>query len=564
MVLTSFFEVISIGAVIPFLSVLTAPEKIYTHELAVFFVQTLQIKEPLDMLLPFTLLFVIAVIFSGLARISLLWAQTQISMNIAADFSVRVYEDALYQPYSLHISQNSSEILAGSQKAKDLVGTLIQPILIILSSILIFFAVMGTLLFIQPAIAISVFLSFAIIYVAVVLITKQRIFKNSKIISVHHGNVSKAIQEGLGNIRDVLIDGTQPIYSRIYQKALIPMQAAQASNQVVGAIPRYGTEALGMVLIATLAYVLATGNGATNGWMVNSIPILGSMALGAQRLLPILQQVYNAYITIKGNQISTQDALNLLYQSSIPKYAHGSPAKPIPFEKTIFLKDIGFRYTPQGPLVLKNLSLEIIKGSRVGFIGITGSGKSTLMDVLMGLLIPTNGELQIDGRVICHRDTRAWQLHISHVPQSIFLADISIAENIAIGVSPEKINLELVKIAADKAQISETIEGWEDQYSTIVGERGVRLSGGQRQRIGIARAIYKRADVIILDEATSALDDKTEATVMQSIENLGSHITVLMIAHRLSTLKKCDRIFELEKGRIKSIGTYEQMITKRS
>jgi ATP-binding cassette, subfamily B, bacterial PglK len=557
MILASFAEVLTIGAVLPFLGVLTAPEKIFAYEFAQPFIAILQIQSTQELLLPITIIFMLAALVSGCTRLALLWVQTRLSMAIGADFSVQVYERTLYQPYSMHVSRNSSEILAGARKAEGLVGGIIQPVLLVISSTVILLAVIATLLAIQPVIALAAFLGFGLIYAVVVSITKRRIAHNSQTIAAQQGKLNKAIQEGLGGIRDVLIDGTQPVYSKLYKDAFLPWQRALASNQVVGASPRFGVEALGMVLIAGLAYVLAAAGGVAGG-ATNAIPVLGVLALGAQRLLPVLQQIYNAYITIKGNQASTQDALDLLDQP-MPEHAHAHSPRPLAFDTSITLKDLGFRYNPQGPWVLRHLNLEIPKGSRVGFVGVTGSGKSTLLDLVMGLLTPTEGELLIDNTALTPQNTRAWQAHISHVPQAIFLSDTSIAENIAFGVPPDQIDLHRVKQAAQQAQIAQTIEGWRNSYDTLVGERGVRLSGGQRQRIGIARALYRRANVIIFDEATSALDNETEAAVMQAVETLGRDITILIIAHRLTTLRNCDRIVELASGGIKVIGGYEQM-----
>jgi ATP-binding cassette subfamily B protein len=559
MVVASFAEVVGIGAVLPFLGALTAPEKMYAHDLAQPFIHVLRIQSAQELLLPFTLVFVMAAILCGLSRITLLWAQTRLAMGIGGDLSILVYERTLYQPYSLHISRNSSEILAGARKADNLVSYIIQPVLIVISSTFILVAVIATLLAIEPVIAVSAFTGFGLIYAAVIVITKRRITNNSKIIAAHESRVTKAIQEGLGGIRDVLIDGTQPVYSKLYRDAFMPMQAALASNTVVGLSPRFGVEALGMVLIASLAYAMASVVGLERG-IDNAIPLLGALALGTQRLLPVLQQIYYAYITIQGNQGSTEDALDLLEQP-MPAWAHTQVTRePLAFETVITLKDVGFRYSSQGSCVLRQINLQIPKGSRVGFVGVTGSGKSTLLDIIMGLLTPTEGELLIDGLAVNQQNTRAWQAHISHVPQQIFLADTSIAENIAFGVPTELIDLERVELVAHRAQIAQTIEGWDKGYNTPVGEHGVRLSGGQRQRIGIARALYRRTDVIIFDEATSALDNETEASVMRTLETLGREITILIIAHRLSTLKNCDRVVQLEEGGIRSVGAYKELL----
>jgi len=248
----------------------------------------------------------------------------------------------------------------------------------------------------------------------------------------------------------------------------------------------------------------------------------------------------------------------------LPSHANQPIVEALPFSKRISLRQLAFRYGPDSPCVIKDLNFTIDKGSRVGFIGVTGSGKSTLLDIVMGLLEPTLGTLEVDGTPVTPINNRAWQRHIAHVPQAIFLADSTIEENIAFGVPKDQIDFARVLKAAQQAQIDETIETWEKQYQTVIGERGIRLSGGQRQRIGIARALYKEADVIIFDEATSALDNETERSVMQAIEGLSRDLTVLIIAHRLTTLKGCTQIVELGGGAIKLIGTYEEIVKQAS
>jgi ATP-binding cassette subfamily B protein len=325
---------------------------------------------------------------------------------------------------------------------------------------------------------------------------------------------------------------------------------------IVGASPRFLIEALGMALIAVLAYTMAQRPEGLTG----AIPVLGALALGAQRLLPVLQLAYGNFSSIRGNRAIFEDVIDLLDQP-MPTEELGV-VKPITFERDIKLNNLSFQYTKQAPMVLKNVDITITKGSRVGFIGSTGSGKSTLIDLVMSLLKPTHGSLDIDGQAITTSNHRAWHAHLAHVPQSIFLADSSIAENIAFGVPKPLINMRSVQIAAQQAQIAQTIEGWQEGYETFVGERGVRLSGGQRQRIGIARALYKQANVIIFDEATSALDNETEREVMQAIDSLGSDLTVMIVAHRLSTLKHCSHIVELKNGQVVRQGQYDEIVLK--
>jgi len=304
-----------------------------------------------------------------------------------------------------------------------------------------------------------------------------------------------------------------------------------------------------------MAYLLATRPGGLD----SAIPLIGTLALAAQRMLPLLQQAYSGWSSIRGSQAGLSDALELLEQP-LPSYTNAPSARPLAFQQEITFDQVGFRYAENQPWVLQDLSLTIPRKARIGFIGATGAGKSTLLDIVMGLLTPSEGTLKIDGIIINTKDCRSWQTHIAHVPQSIFLTDASVSENIAFGVPLDQIDYSKICRVAQSAQIADTIESWPNGYETVVGERGVRLSGGQRQRIGIARALYKEADIIVFDEATSALDSDTEHTVMDSINNLGSDLTILIVAHRLTTLRDCTQVVELAGGRVKRIGTYQEIV----
>ena len=363
---------------------------------------------------------------------------------------------------------------------------------------------------------------------------------NSAQMAKEQTQVVKALQEGLGGIRDVLLDGTQPAYCHIYQRADAPLRRAQASITFISQSPRFVMESIGMVLFAALALGMTHGSVG----VLTALPILGALALGAQRLLPALQQGYAAWSSIIGYQSSTQEVLELLDQPLPPEASQPLPA-PLPFKKSIQFDSVKFRYTAESPWVLEDLSFNIPKGTRVGFVGKTGSGKSTCLDLLMGLLLPLSGRISVDGTVLDQRNLRSWQRNIAHVPQAIYLADTSLAENIAFGVAPEKIDMKRVREAARQAHIADFIESSPQGYQALVGERGIRLSGGQRQRIGIARALYKQAAVLVFDEATSALDHETEKAVMEAIEGLSADLTILIIAHRLTTLKKCTEIIDL-------------------
>lgn len=556
MLFVSFAEIVSIGAVLPFIGVLTAPERVFTHPSAQPIFEQLGFSTPKQILLPLTILFSVAVLIAGAMRLLLLWASTRLSFAIGADLSISIYSRTLYQPYAIHCARNSSEVINGiSGKANGLIYSTIVPILTLISSSVILITILVAILAVEPVIAIAGFIGFGLIYLLIIGSTRHQLQSDSEKIANESTHVIKSLQEGLGGIRDVLIDGSQSTYCQIYRNADLPLRRAQGNQLFIGTSPRYAIEAMAMLLIAVLAYALASQADSIS----KAIPILGALALGAQRLLPVLQQAYASWSSIQGGQASLYDSLELLDQP-LPEYVNQPISQALPFQQEIRLRKINFRYSSQGPDVLTEIDLKISKGSRVGFIGASGSGKSTLLDIVMGLLQPTKGTLEIDGVVVSPLNNRAWQLHIAHVPQAIFLTDSTIAENIAFGVPKDQIDQQRVRLAAEQAQIADTIESWSEQYETHVGERGIRISGGQRQRIGIARALYKRADVIIFDEATSALDNETEQAVMEAIEKLGSDLTVLIIAHRLTTLKNCTRVIELGGGYIQQSGSYSDVV----
>lgn len=546
MILASIAEVVSIGAVLPLLAALTEPEKLFNHSTVQPLVRYLDTSEPRDLLLPLTVLFIAATIFSSALRMTLMWLQIRLGHAIGADLSFSAYQRALYQPYQTHLSRNSSQIVAGIYgKVNDVLNQTIMPWMAMISGVLVLALILGAMVIIDPWIAIVAYFGFAIIYFTITILTKERLAANSLEISKNANRVIKVLQEALGGIRDILIDGTQQTYCQHYRVADESLRRARAKNQTIAAAPRYFIEALVITLLAILSFAVSKkGDG-----FAQSIPTLGALALSAQRLLPVMQLLFSSWASIKGGRAALDDVLALLDQP-LPEYLKKPPTEPIKFENKIQLKCVSFAYSERSAPSLSNICLEIERGTRIGLMGNTGSGKSTLLDIIMGLLPVSAGVLEVDGVTIDANNCRAWQANIAHVPQSIFLADTSLAENIAFGISAEKIDISKVKLAAQKAQIAEFIESLEHGYQTNVGERGIRLSGGQRQRIGIARALYKEAKIIVLDEATSALDGDTENAVMQAIREIDPEITILMVAHRLSTLNICDQVYEVINGGI--------------
>lgn len=555
MLVSALFEIVTLGAVLPFLGALSAPERVMNQPMVAVMAAAWGITSGEQLVLPLAVLFAVSALIAGAIRLLLLWANNRLAFAAGADFSIDIYRRTLYQPYSTHLARSSSTIIGSIiYKVADAIGVLLAT-LMLLSSFILLLAIMLALIAIDPTVAMLAAASFAAIYGVITWTMRRRFQRNSLHIAAEQDQLIKALQEGLGGIRDVLLDGTQEVYCRVYRQADRRLRQAQADNHFLGQSPRYVMEALGMVLIAIFAYNLSR----QPDGIESALPLLGVLVLGAQRLLPVMQQGYAAWAQIAGSQSSVAAVLELLNQPLPPT---ASFAAPLAFQNTIYFDKVSFRYGSGSPWVLHEASFTIPKGGRIGFVGSTGSGKSTTLDLLMGLLEPTQGRIMVDGLTLGSDIRRSWQQAIAHVPQSIYLADATVAENIAFGVPQEDIDMNRVRWAASQAQIVDFIEDKPDGYGARVGERGIRLSGGQRQRIGIARALYKRASVLVFDEATSALDSATEHAVMGAIDSLDRGLTVLIIAHRLTTVRRCDTIIELENGRVVAQGTYEQLLER--
>lgn len=554
--ITTVAELVSIGSVIPFLGVLTAPERIFEHSWARPLIELFGLYEPKQLLLPLTVIFGIAAIFSGATRFALLWGQTRLGNSIGVDLGSEAFRRTLYQPYIVHVTRNSSEIVAALiTKINTVIYYIIIPLLTLVTSSFIVVVVVIAMIWVEPKLTIATIIGLGGVYAVVAYFAKMLANKESRRVTVGQSQVAKIVQEALSGVRDVLIEGLQETYFQNYRQADNKQRSALSNITILSGAPRPAIESLGVVLIGAMAYFLAR----RPEGMSAAIPMLGAMALAAQRLLPLVQQGYAGWTSMHGGKASLSDVLDLLDQP-LPNHGKIAPAQPIPFRNYIRLNNLRYRYDNDTAWVLNGINLIIPRGSRVGIIGETGSGKSTLLDIMMGLLYPTSGSLYIDDNVVNETNYRSWMMRIAHVPQTIFLADTSVAENIAFGCPYDEIDKNRIREAAMRAKISDTIESLPQGYETFVGERGVRLSGGQCQRIGIARALYKRSDVIVFDEATSALDSETENSVMESLERLGGELTLIIVAHRLSTLKICDQIIALGDGVVKKIGSYKEMI----
>lgn len=551
MLVSGSAELISLGAVMPFLAVLTNPQILWQQPL----VQSLALRAGFtgaqQLVLPASICFALAAALAASIRILNLLLSTHLAAAIGSDLSADVYRKTLLQPYQTHVKRNSSSLVTALITHVGKTSASVDSLLRILSSLIVAIGLLVGLFVIDWQVALSTALLFGMAYGLIAISLRRRMRINGVRIAAANTQRVKTIQEGLGAIRDVLLDSSHATYLDIYSRSDRPERLLAAANLFLKTFPRYLLEALGLIAIAIIGafLVLQRGGG------VSVIPLLGALALGAQRLLPAFQQIYSGWASLKGSTASIAVVADLLNQ---PLPQQLVVKESLQLKHSISLQGVSFRYSSDLSLVLRDLNLDIKKGERIGLIGSTGSGKSTLVDLLMGLLPPTSGRILVDGLDLndpLHEGRLpSWRAAVAHVPQSIFLADSSIAENIAFGVPLHLIDMQRVKQAADQAQIASFIESNPDGYAACIGERGIRLSGGQRQRIGIARALYKHASVIIFDEATSALDMNTEETVIKAVESLSRDLTMVMIAHRLSTLKRCDRVIHLESGMVVANG----------
>ncbi len=547
-------ELGAIGAILPFLALMADPSLAsrYVFLRSVFSFLGWSADE--SIFLPATALFVVVAFSTGAVRVALTWATYRFTFGVGTDLGKEVYRRILLQPYSYHVARNTSLTLASLNNVQQIVGGVIIPLIQSAISSVLILAIAAALLLTNALASIVTTFAFVAIYGSISALTRKTLNRNSEIIARMEAQRVQAIQEGLGGIRDVILDGTQELFVGRYWDCESRERRAMAANSFTSYAPRYMIEALGMIVMAILAVALSA-----HGGVADALPVLGALALGAQRALPQVQAIYFGWASINSTRFALHDVVQLL-ELPVPEHTNLSEKDRLRVRQSIELDDVSFRYIADGPDVLSHVRLRIERGSRVGFIGKTGSGKSTLVDLIMGLLEPTHGEVMVDGRALTAANRGAWQAAIAHVPQSIYLSDTTIAENIAFGVEPHSIDNNRLREAAERARIAGFVDSLPEKFHTMVGERGVRLSGGQRQRIGLARALYKRADLIVLDEATSALDNETEAAVMSAIYSGSRDITVLIIAHRLTTLRACDRIFELCNGKIARECRYEDIV----
>ncbi len=559
MVLGAVAELLTIGAVLPLLALAAEPG--YAENIPA-------LKAVLDAvagLLGVNLIVAAAALLVGNAlgatvlRLMLGWVTQKFVFGLHHDINMRVFQRSVRQPYEYHVRQNSSEVLAALEKIYMIVAGVLGPGVQAITSAGIAFCIAAFLFVIDPLAAVVGGGSIGLLYIAISMLSHRTLSRVSKGLSQVRPRRIKTVQESLGGMRDIILDHSQPVFERKRNAEEDRMRRLLILHHFIALAPRLVVEGAAILLIALMAVWFSL----QPGGMLAAIPVLGALALGAQRLLPLIQTVYLGWSGCAVHAHNINDIVLLMNrpERSAPALPDGQAVEP--FGDAIELRGLAFCYAPDAP-ALKRVDLVIRKGERVGLIGKTGSGKSTLVDLLMGLLPPTEGEILLGGRRLGDDNMANWQAQLAHVPQAIFLSDDSIAANIAFGCGADEIDMDRVREAAERAEVREFVDQLPEGFATEVGERGVRLSGGQLQRIGIARALYKRATVLILDEATSALDEDTEAAIMDAVRRLDRDLTIILIAHRLSTVATCDTVYRLEGGEIVQSGSFEEVVLRRA
>ncbi len=552
MFLSGFAELLTLGSILPFLTVLVDPTALTEIDFVNSLISAYQIEES-NLVLLFSFIFGLCVITSSVLRLIILKINLKWCYLIISELSTEAFNKTLYKPYLDHTKSNSSELISAvTRKVSTLQTSVIMPCINFFQNAILSVSVLIGLFYILPVNNLLILSTFIILYAGISFLIRKKLKSHSEVIAQKEVLAIQTLQESLSGIRDIILGKFHKKFTNDYFIHRRALDNTSGKVAFLTASPRYLIEGLGIVVIIFLA--VNTYQNAQTPELV--LPSLGVLALGAQRLLPYLQQLYSSYATIVSSEQSVLDALEILEYEN--QEGHGKD-NLIRFEKSIELKNCYFKYSNDSSEVLNGINLFIKKGQKVGFIGPTGSGKSTIVDIMMGLLEPTRGLLIIDGKSVDESNLSDWQSKIFHVPQQIVLSDTSIKCNIAFGLDESKISLQRVQECLKKAKLTEYINGLEKGYDSEVGERGVQLSGGQRQRIGIARALYQGGEVIILDEATNALDNKTENLVNEAIDSLGKSITKIIVAHNHETIKNCDIIFILQEGSIVEAGTYKEV-----
>ncbi|MDA9681268.1 ABC transporter ATP-binding protein/permease [Candidatus Pelagibacter sp.] len=557
-IMMALLDVIGVASILPFMAVLTNPSIIETNLIlnTMFqFSKIFGIENSQQFIFTLGILVFLLLVFS--LTFKALTTYIQMRFVLMREYSIgrRLIKGYLHQPYSWFLSRHSADLgKTILSEVGEVIGLGLGQMMDLIAKGVVAMALITLLIIVDPKLAFIVGSSLAGIYLFIFYFIREYLRRIGNKRLENNQLRFTAVSEAFGAAKEVKVGGLEQTYIKSFSDSAKIFAQSQASSQVVSQLPRYILEAIafGGILLITL-YIMAL-----KGSFNSALPVISLYVFAGYRLMPALQQIYSSFtrLAFVGPSLDklTSDIKNL------KPFNEKQDKGVLSLNKAITLKNIHYEYPNASRTALKNINLSILAKSTVGIIGATGSGKTTTVDIILGLLEPQKGTLEVDGKVITQHNSRSWQRSIGYVPQHIYLSDDTIAANIAFGVEPHDIDLVAVEKAAKIANLHNfLIDELPEQYQTTIGERGVRLSGGQRQRIGIARALYYNPNILILDEATSALDSQTEKAVMDAVNNLRKDITIIIIAHRLATIKKCDKIFLLEKGHIKNEGTFEEL-----
>lgn len=555
----AFLDAVGVASILPFIALLSNPELLQTNVAlnAAFTASShIGIYTTEQFLFALGVLVFVLLVTSLAFKALTTYAQTRFALMREYSIGRRLVEGYLHQPYSWFLNRHSADLgKTILSEVQTVIGNGMYPLMTLMAQSTVALALLVLLIIVDSLLALSVGVVLGLAYAGIFAVISGWLKRLGQSRTKANKERFTAVSEAFGAAKEVKVGGLEQAYIKRFAKPAEIYARVQATARVISELPRYALEAIafgGMLLV--ILYLMAK-----SGSFVSALPIIALYAFAGYRLMPALQQIYGAFTQLRfaGPAVDAlhQDLISL--QATDAQRGHLSP---LPLIQAITLNHVSYRYPNAPQLALKGIDLTIPARSTVGFVGATGSGKTTTVDVILGLLEPQEGALNIDGEPITSVNRRQWQRAIGYVPQHIYLADDSVAANIAFGVNAKDIDQQTVERAAKIANLHEfVVNDLPQGYATTVGERGVRLSGGQRQRIGIARALYHNPQVLVLDEATSALDNLTEQAVMEAVNNLGHDITIILIAHRLSTVRQCDQIFLLERGEVKASGTYDEL-----
>jgi len=558
-ILGALSSALMVGSVLPFLSVLSDPSAIGRVPVLSWTYETLGFTDSYAFLVALGLASFIVIIITSFIQIVKAYVMARYAMMRVHSISHRLLTTYLSQPYpyflNRHTGEMSTRVLAETQQ---LVFQFMRPAAELIASSFTVIAIVALLVWMEPLTTVAALTVLGGIYAVIYTLSRQALRSYGYIRAEANSERFRIANEALGGIKDIKLLGREGAYAARYAAPSHRMARALVFVQLMSQVPQLVLQAVAFGGIILLCLLLMNGEG-----LSKLLPILGVFAFAGQRLMPELSKLYSSLAQLQAGSAAVNVVYNDLVQTTVVESLTCKVPPALGLKQTLEISSVSYSYPAAEHAGLFNVSLRINAGERIGIVGTTGAGKTTLADIILGLLPPSEGRIIADGTPITGDNLRGWQQSVGYVPQDIFLTDASVSENISLGIPLQEINEERVRYAAEIARLDDFIrDDLPDGYATTVGERGVRLSGGQRQRIGIARALYHDADLILFDEATSALDNLTEREVMAAINALPGDKTVLMIAHRLSTVKRCDRIIVLDRGRLVGCDTWEALMAE--